>query len=179
MISLRPLPSNTSLKQPSTLLATWFGSGLIKPAPGTWGSLASLPFIVLIVFGLPAPYNLMTLCAFILSTFVIGLWVSDIYMRAAKRHDASEIVIDETCGLAISFLALFASSSQGVSIPIWLSVIIIFALFRFYDALKPFPINALDRKVEGALGVMIDDCAAGLFASATYIGGIMLWAHLA
>lgn len=177
MLSLRPLPAQTKMSDLSTLLATWFGSGLIRPASGTWGSLASLPFVSFIVFFLPEPYNLYTLLGFILMTFMVGLWASTEYMKISNTHDASEIVIDETCGLAITFLGLFYVQ-DFVDINYLLSTLVLFVLFRFYDAVKPFPISYLDRSVTGSLGVMIDDCAAGIFASLTFIGGIMLWAHL-
>ena len=176
MISFRALAPNISLAQPSTLLATWFGSGLIKPASGTWGSFFSLPFIVPLFF-LPAPFDAICLIMFIIFTFIVGLWAAQSYMNASNTHDASEIVIDETCGLAISFLSFLLYTPLQCN-ELVISSIIIFALFRLFDAAKPYPISYLDKNVKGALGVMIDDVAAGLCASVIYLWGRMIWAHL-
>jgi len=176
MFNLRPLTNGLSLRQPSTLIATWFGSGLIRPASGTWGSLASLPFVAAIFF-LPAHMIAAVLCAFILISFAVGLWASARYMKTAQKHDASEIVIDETCGLAISFLP-FLMYNEINNLSFLVSIAVIFGLFRFYDAAKPYPISYLDKNVGGAMGVMIDDVLAGICAGLTYIGGMILWAHL-
>lgn len=176
MISLRPLPQGTRLSQPSTLLATWFGSGLIKPASGTWGSLASLPFIIAILY-LPSPLNALALGIFILASFIIGLWAARTYMHSSGTHDASEIVIDETCGLAISFLPLLMYNGlSNTALMIYSAVL--FLLFRFYDAAKPWPISWMDKNIGGAFGVMIDDCAAGIFTCLTFGGGLIIWAQL-
>lgn len=177
ILSLRKLPEGTHLSQPFTLLATWFGSGLIKPASGTWGSLASLPFI-LALFMVPYPYSALSLLSFIALTFFIGLWAAHRYMAISKNHDASEIVIDETCGLAISFLCLLSMGSTYKTSEGLLYTVLIFGLFRFFDAVKPYPINYLDKNIDGAIGVMIDDIAAGIAASLTFIGGKILWEHL-
>tara|TARA_R110002126_G_scaffold13118_2_gene56420 strand:+ start:113220 stop:113744 length:525 start_codon:yes stop_codon:yes gene_type:complete len=137
-------------------LSTWFGSGLITPASGTWGTLFSMPFVIAayIFGGAPA---LIIGCALI---FFIGLWSAHQFEKDSKAHDSSMIVIDETAGM---FLA--AATVNGSA----LSFVLAFILFRFFDAVKPWPISWLDKKVDGAFGVMIDDIAAGLFAA------IALW----
>ena len=166
--SLRPLPEGYNLSDWRICAATWFGSGLIKPASGTWGSLASLPFILLILC-FSTESDFLWLGIFIVLTFFVGLYCSHYYMQISKKHDASEIVIDETCGLSISCAPLLmleiTSGSQYI-----VSIFFIFLLFRFFDAAKPFPIGWLDKKVKGALGVMIDDVVAGICAA------IVFWA---
>jgi phosphatidylglycerophosphatase A len=176
MISVRKLPAGTSLSQPFTLLATWFGSGLLKPASGTWGSLASLPF-VLFIFMMPIHLISYTLIAFIVLTFMLGLWAAHKYMQIAKKHDASEIVIDETCGLAVSFLPLLYYTPQSIT-ELYVASCVLFLLFRIFDAGKPFPISYLDKNINGTMGVMVDDIAAGLAAALTFILGRIIWAHL-
>jgi len=49
--------------------------------------------------------------------------------------------------------------------PGWLAIVLGFLLFRLFDILKPWPIRALDSKVEGGLGIMVDDLVAGIFAA--------------
>jgi phosphatidylglycerophosphatase A len=106
------------------------------------------------------------------------MWAAAKYMKIAQKHDASEIVIDETAGLAVSFLSLiYYTPSTNVDLMIY--AFILFVLFRFFDALKPFPINWLDNNLKGAWGVMIDDIAAGFAAAITFILGRIIWAHLA
>lgn len=171
MISLRKLSPQTPLWQPDTLLATWFGSGLIKPASGTWGSLASLPFILVICLYCGSAISLY---AFIALTFVIGTWVSHRYMQKTKKHDASEIVIDETCGLSICFIPFFMLNISDIQ-HITLYTAFAFVGFRFFDALKPWPISWCDKKILGALGVMIDDVLAGIVTAILIYKGWALW----
>ncbi len=138
-------------------LSTWFGSGLITPASGTWGTLFSMPFVVAAyIFG--GATALLIGCVII---FAIGLWAAQQFEKDSKSHDSSMIVIDETAGM---FLA--AATVNG-SI---LSFVLAFILFRFFDALKPWPICWIDKKVNGAFGVMIDDILAGIFAAAVLWG---------
>ncbi len=144
-------------KDPSTLLATWFGCGYIFPAPGFWGTLGTLPLgIVLLAFTSKITLGLVTL--FI---FLIGLWASAQFEKQSKSHDSSMIVIDESAGILFTLLFAFPNA---------LSILLAFLLFRFFDSVKPWPIFLLDKKIKGAFGVMIDDILAALFA------GITLWA---
>jgi phosphatidylglycerophosphatase A len=147
------MSDNLSLRRPSILLATWFGSGLAPVAPGTVGSLAALPFIIAAVyFG-----GDIGLVAFTILAFVVGLWAAADYVKRSGDDDPSPVVIDEVAGQAITFLPF-------VHILSWQMVLAGFVLFRIFDALKPWPINWLDRTVKGGLGVMLDDVVAGIAA---------------
>ncbi len=143
-------------KNPATWVATWFGCGLMRPAPGTWGTLGALPIglIVLTLFGKAA------LVVFIMLACFLGLWSARKFEEMTGTHDNSMIVIDEVAGVWITLLASTLTP---------LSIVLAFGLFRFFDILKPWPISWLDRNVKGAAGVMIDDLVAGLFA------GLCLW----
>lgn len=148
---ITPLPAPLRLLSPEVLIATWGGAGLLRPAPGTWGSLAALPFAWLAVAA-GGPAFLLVLCLFV---FGAGYWASHRYMSATGEHDASPIVIDEVVG---QWLALLFSPLN-----IW-AYLLAFVYFRLFDILKPWPIRWIDRSIEGAFGVMIDDVAAGLAA---------------
>ena len=149
---------------PALLIATWFGSGLLKPAPGTWGSLAAIPFAWAIVhfgeswFLLPAAVIL----------FPIGVWAANEYDKVKGSHDASEIVVDEVVAVWIT-LAFVPFT--------WQHVLAGFLLFRFFDILKPWPISWADRQVSGGFGVMIDDVIASLYAVACLfaLGFLITW----
>ena len=135
------------------LLITWFGSGYIKPASGTWGSLAALPLGILLHW----TFGPILLGAIALMLYGIGVVAGRIYLLTAEHPDPDDFVLDEVVG---QWLALAA-----VPITI-LGVVLAFALFRLFDIVKPWPASWIDRNVHGALGVMSDDVVAGLYAAA-------------
>lgn len=131
--------------------ATLFGVGNIKKAPGTWGTLATLPFCYLFMQFGPLVYMLITI---ILTIYAI--WAADRYEQQAERHDAKQIVIDESVGILISMVML----------PItWQAFVFAFLGFRLLDILKPFPISYFDKKVQRGLGVVADDVVAGILCN--------------
>lgn len=147
----------------SSFIATWFGSGNAPIAPGTMGSLAALP----IGYVIHAAYGSGVLVVMALLTFIIGVWVTDIYMEIHKRtDDPKEVVIDEVSGQWL-LLAVMPLNIQGY--------VLGFLLFRFFDILKPWPISWADQHVKGGFGVMIDDTMAAMMGIALYfIIGLML-----
>ncbi|MBN9526051.1 MAG: phosphatidylglycerophosphatase A [Alphaproteobacteria bacterium] len=138
------------------IVATWFGAGLARKAPGTWGSLATLPLGILTLW-LGGPWA--TAAAGLAAT-VIGLWAIEVYLQTAALKDPKEVVIDEVAG------QLFALVPAGLDWRLW---IIAFILFRFFDITKIGPIGWAER-LPRAFGVMIDDVIAGIVA------GLCLWA---
>ncbi|MDX1736674.1 MAG: phosphatidylglycerophosphatase A [Alphaproteobacteria bacterium] len=142
-----------SLKHLDVLLATWFGSGFLKPAPGTWGTLAALPFAAFIHLYL-GPIALVIL-SFVV--YLVGGWAAGQYSMRTESHDASEIVIDEVAGV-------FLTLSLAPMTPLYL--VTGFLLFRVFDILKPFPIGYVDKNVKGGKGIMLDDMVAGAYAGA-------------
>jgi phosphatidylglycerophosphatase A len=131
------------------LLAFGFGSGLSPFAPGTAGSLAAIPLAwPLTQLSLPVALGLLA------ALFVFGVWLCGRVGRRLGVHDHSGIVFDEFVGL---WLVL-------VCVPLnWVWWLAAFALFRLFDAAKPWPISWLDRRIHGGLGVMLDDLLAGVF----------------
>jgi phosphatidylglycerophosphatase A len=137
-------------RRPHHWLAYGFGSGLAPWAPGTAGTLAAVP-LYLLLRPLPLVWYLATLLTFLL----LGVWACEKTARELNAHDPSAIVWDEFLG----YLLTMTAAPTG-----WQWVVLGFALFRFFDILKPWPIRELDRRVEGGLGVMLDDLAAGVMA---------------
>ena len=157
------MPKHPPIKHPSTLLATWFGCGLITPAPGTWGSLGAIPFAIAI-------FHFAGFIPFIGAALIltpIAFWATAQYETASGLHDNKQIVIDEVIGQWIALLPVFFF--VGIS---WLYIIIAFVLFRLFDIQKPWPISYIDKNVEGATGVMLDDIIAGIFAAILIIGAL-------
>jgi phosphatidylglycerophosphatase A len=141
------------LWHPAALIGTWFGAGLLPLAPGTWGSLAALPFAWLVQrwyggFGLAVATVLIT---------VVGIWASDVLIRHLGREDPGLVVVDEVAGM---FLTLIAAPQT------WWAYAIGFVLFRAADIVKPFPAGWCDTRLHGGLGAMLDDVAAALWSLA-------------
>jgi len=143
---------SVSLADPGHLLALGLGTGLMPKAPGTWGALLAVPlFLVLHPYG-PVAYVMV-----VAALFVLGVYVSGRTARALGVHDHSAIVIDEIVGMLVTWVAVA---------PGWTTILAGFALFRFFDILKPWPVGRIDRSVSGGTGIMLDDLAAGLMAAA-------------
>jgi phosphatidylglycerophosphatase A len=140
------------LRNPVHVLAFGFGAGLSPLAPGTAGTLLGV-FIYLSMAPLPVPYYI-AVCGLL---FVAGVWICARTSRDLGVHDHSGIVFDEIVGFLVAMIALP---------PDWLWLVAGFVLFRLFDIIKPWPIGWFDRRVEGGLGIMLDDLLAGLAALA-------------
>ena len=173
-------------------IATACYIGKIKIAPGTFGSLIAFPICYIIMdFSLKhqvvfyiSRYNpneqqfLSVFLIEILATIILffaGTYFTKIYIKDAQEQDPKEVVIDEVVGqmlviILTSFSVIFVYSSsvpqkiEASYIDFIFLFLMPFVLFRAFDILKPWPINWLDSNIKGALGVMIDDVAAALFA---------------
>ena len=142
---------NQLLKNPVHFLAFGFGSGLSPKAPGTMGTLTAIPLYYLLVC-LPASLYLPVLVAVCLS----GIWICGKTAEDIGVHDHGGIVWDEFAGYLLTmYWAAFT----------WQNVILGFIFFRIFDIAKPWPINRLDRELEGGTGIMVDDLVAGLMAA--------------
>lgn len=144
------------------LLATWFGAGDLPGAPGTWGSLAALPF----AWALIALGGVPTLVAAAAVVFLIGWWASDAMIVASGITDPGRVVIDE---VTAQWLAVAMIGSQ------WWQLLIAFLLFRLFDIWKPWPVSWADRYLHGGLGVMADDIIAALYAGITFWIGMKVF----
>src|SRR5690606_481353 len=123
-------------------------SGLAPVAPGTFGTLAALPFWCGLQLLSPPWYWLAMALATGLGVYVCGRTARDLGV-----HDHGALVWDEFVGI---WIALAGAPLH------WLWMFAGFALFRLLDVWKPWPIRWFDRHVNGGLGVMIDDVVAGL-----------------
>ncbi len=137
-------------RNPVHFLAFGLGSGAAPVAPGTFGTLAAIPLYIL-ASGLP----LLTFLILVAVMTVIGVWLCHRTAHDLQIHDHPGIVWDEFVGYFITMIA---------APPGWLWIVIGFILFRFFDIVKPWPIHWLDRRVQGGLGIMVDDMLAGVYA---------------
>jgi phosphatidylglycerophosphatase A len=137
-------------------IATFFGAGLGKPGPGTWGSVTAVFIWAAFAWGLhPAPQKLLiALLAGIALTLLLGIPAATIVARESGRHDPQFVVVDEVAGQWIALLGSHAN---------WHHALIALVLFRLFDITKPFPVRQLEKLPEG-WGIVLDDVGAGLYA---------------
>ena len=153
------------------LIGTVFGVGYIRPAPGTWGSLVALPWgwLLHVLGGFPL------LVLAVVAGFAKGWWATAKMTAGSDDHDPSEIVVDEVVGQWIALLPLsYAAWTRGLDMLVmWPGWIAAFLLFRLFDIWKPWLVGRADARGD-ALGVMLDDVIAGIFAAL----GVMVLAGL-
>jgi phosphatidylglycerophosphatase A len=135
------------------LLATLGPIGHVPKAPGTLGTLAAVPLVwILGTAGLPSALYL----TITLAVIVIGVKASSVAEQVLGKKDPGSVVIDEFAGYMVSMAFLPATAGN---------LIAAFILFRFFDIVKPPPIDALE-KIGGGPGIMADDILAGIITSA-------------
>lgn len=137
-----------TLRNPIHFLALGFGSGLLHPAPGTWGSLVGVIVGALVLPWLGAKifFMLTALC------FFLGIWLCERTSHDMGVHDHGSIVWDEIVAV---FLVLLAVPQVSL---FWCTIA--FVIFRLFDILKPYPIRYFDEKLTNGFGIMVDDILA-------------------
>lgn len=137
-------------------VATWFGAGLLKPGPGTYGSVAAMLLWMAAAHGFHAGAVALALgtAAAALAATLIGIPAATIVAREAGREDPGFVVVDEVAGQWIALIAMR---------PDWTHAVLALVLFRLFDIWKPWPIRKLEALPEG-IGIMLDDVAAGALA---------------
>ncbi len=141
-------------------------SGYLTKAPGTIGAIiAAIIYAILLYFNL---LNFQLHLVLIILTFFLS-WFSGSYNIEVfnNQDDPKELNMDEVSGQLVGLLpiTLLLSSSRLVTSPIILYFFIIlgFLFFRLFDILKPYPINVIDQKLKGGLGITLDDIFAGVY----------------
>jgi len=138
---------------------TFFGAGLSPKAPGTVGTLASLPVGLAILYYL----GMETLFLVTIVISIVGIFEVNKYEKTTGIHDHQQIVIDEAAGMWLSLMIAISATGQ-VTYPYaeWSAIVLSFLAFRLFDIWKPSTIGKIDRDFEGGLGVMGDDILAGI-----------------
>jgi phosphatidylglycerophosphatase A len=138
------------LANPVHLFSLGFGSGYFPKAPGTMGTVVGV-LLYLLLYKL----DMFNYLALVTLLFVFGIWICGETARELKVHDHPAIVWDEIVG----YLVTMAYAPPG-----WTWLVLGFVLFRLFDIFKPWPINLLDKRLKGGLGIMLDDLLAGIFS---------------
>jgi len=141
------------------LFLTFGGAGLSPKAPGTVGTLASLPVGIAVLYY----FGMETLFMLTLAITIIGIFEINKYEKITGTHDQQHIVIDEAAGMWLSLMIAY-STAITMSYPYaeLLAIVFSFAAFRLFDIWKPSTIGWIDREVKGGMGVMLDDVLAGI-----------------
>jgi phosphatidylglycerophosphatase A len=152
------------------LLASCFGLGWLPLAPGTWGSLPPM-----LLFALMCHFDFSSLITSI--TMAVLAWVGSVIcikfapaiIAATNKTDPREIVADEFSGQAVTFLCIAAIPISNI----WITGLLGFILFRFFDILKPWPIRKFEKLPQG-WGIILDDLLAGVYAGITSLVFLIL-----
>lgn len=147
-----------TLKRLDIVFLSFFGTGFLPVAPGTWGTLATLPFLYGIGRFNP-PYFLFI--PFITITTIISCFLAERAQKEFKSHDPQWIVIDEFLGMSVAWLFIQTHNL--------LHLMILFFLFRFFDIVKIWPASYFDKKVEHGTGTILDDVVSGIYAGLLYL----------
>jgi phosphatidylglycerophosphatase A len=150
-------PLGLPFRHPAVMLATWFGIGLLPIAPGSWASLAALPF----AWGIRSLFGFAGLAAASAVAFCVGWWACGVVAKASAVEDPGAVVIDEVAG---QWLVLLAAPRD------LLAYALAFLLFRLFDSWKPWPARWADRHVKGGLGIVLDDLLAAVYAVLMLLG---------
>jgi phosphatidylglycerophosphatase A len=141
-------------------LGLGFGTGLVKKAPGTVGTLVGLP-----LFWLIAHWSFSQQLIFIALLFIVGIYICDKTGRALGVPDHGGIVWDEIVAM------MLVLTFTPLSVFWWVVALI---LFRIFDIWKPFPIRQCDAKLKHGFGVMFDDVLAAIYAILSLQGLLLL-----
>ena len=149
-------------KKIGKLIVTMFGIGLIKYFPGTFASLvtASLYYIFYVI-----KINYFFLLSINFFLFFYSVWMINNLEGEFKEIDSKEIVIDEFLGQSVPILFFYIIFYEGSVSNTFFFIIVFLSFigFRFFDILKPYPINYVDKNIKNGFGVILDDLIAGFF----------------
>ena len=156
------------IKTFNSLLVTMFGLGKIKFMPGTFGSLATTIFLFYLFHKLNISSNIILLGWIII--FIYSFYAISAHTMDSKNKDPKEIIIDEFLGQSIPIYLY--EISHGVIKESKHAMIyygLFFILFRYFDIMKPFPVNFFDKNFKNSFGVIMDDICAGLYVVLTLV----------
>jgi len=141
------------------LFLTFGGAGLSPKAPGTVGTLASLPVGLALLYYL----GIETLFMMTLAITIMGIFEINKYEKITGTHDQQHIVIDEAAGMWLALMIAYSTAiTMSYAYAELLAILFSFAAFRLFDIWKPSTIGWIDRELKGGLGVMLDDVLAGI-----------------
>ena len=150
------------IKTINTLFVTMFGLGKVPKIPGTFGSLATVIILYFFfhIFNLSSDLILIILIVI----FIISFLAVAHHIKDNENKDPKEVVIDEFIGQSIPiYLYEISHGTEKLQNEAIIFYGICFALFRFFDIAKPFPVSFFDKNFKNSFGVIMDDVFAGFY----------------
>jgi phosphatidylglycerophosphatase A len=156
------------IKTFNSLFVTMFGLGKIKFMPGTFGSLATTIILFYLFHSLNISQNYILIGLIIV--FIYSFYAITIHTKDNKNKDPGEIIIDEFLGQSIPiYLYEISHGTTKESSEAIIYYSLFFILFRYFDIMKPFPVNFFDKNFKNSFGVIMDDICAGLYVVLTVV----------
>ena len=150
------------IKKFNSIFVTMFYLGRIGFLPGTFGSLATVIFLFVCFHILNISSNIILIILVI--AFAYSFIAIKNYTENNENKDPGEIIIDEFIGQAIPiYLYEISHGTEKTMDQALIIYTVCFILFRFFDIVKPFPVNYFDQKHKNSFGVVMDDVCAGLY----------------
>ena len=162
-------------------ILTMFGVGYFKYAPGTAASfITCIIYYILWIAEFSLHSNKIYLACFLIIILIYSITIIDKLSHLFKKKDPKEIVVDEFVGQCIPLVAFLFKPADFVRLgqhdnKAIIFISLAFITFRFFDILKPFPINIIDKKMKNGVGVMLDDIIAGIYSTIVIYIIYALW----
>ena len=154
-----------------------FGLGKIKFIPGTFGSLATTIILFYLFHKLNISSNIILIGWIII--FIYSFYAVSTHTKDSKNKDPREIIIDEFLGQSIPiYLYEISHGTTKESNEAIVYYTLFFILFRYFDIMKPFPVNFFDKNFKNSFGVIMDDICAGLYVVLTVVCFIIVKSYV-
>ena len=156
------------IKTFNSLFVTMLGLGKIKFIPGTLGSLATTIILYYLFHSLNISTNIILIVLIII--FAYSFYAVSIHIEYSKNKDPGEIIIDEFLGQSIPiYLYEISHGTTKDNNEAIIYYFLFFILFRYFDIMKPFPVNFFDKNFKNSFGVIMDDICAGFYVVLTFV----------
>ena len=156
------------IKTFNSFLVTMFGLGKIKFMPGTFGSLATTIFLFYLFHTLKVSSNIILVGLIVI--FVYSFYAVSTHIEGSANKDPGEIIIDEFLGQSIPiYLYEISHGTTKENNEAIVYYALFFILFRYFDIMKPFPVNFFDKNFKNSFGVIMDDICAGFYVVLTLV----------
>ena len=154
-----------------------FGLGKIKFIPGTFGSLATTIILFYLFHILNISSNIILISLIII--FAYSFYAISAHIKNNDNKDPGEIIIDELLGQSIPiYLYEISHDTIKENNEALIFYLIFFILFRYFDIMKPFPVNFFDKNFKNSFGVIMDDICAGFYVVLTMVCFMMVKSYV-
>ena len=165
------------IKTINTLFVTMFGLGKLPKIPGTFGSLATIFILYVLFHKLNLSSNLILVVLIII--FIYSFFAVASHIKDNENKDPKEVIIDEFIGQSIPiYLYEISHGTVKSADEAIIFYSLCFVLFRFFDIVKPFPVNFFDKNFKNSFGVIMDDVCAGFYVVLSLICFMVLSSYL-